>query len=261
MKPFVKAIIAGGCIIVTGLIILIIALGLNGWTLIAHFSTEEFNDEQESNKIVVENFVGSVKINYYDGDTVQISYPVAKNYKFSISEENGVIRVKSPKPKWYEISIWWANIPQTVINLPKDTTFDLDLTVNAGSLRLGEGEYSKVKLTVNAGSLRATDIECDTFNAEVNAGSMNISNITCHTSFEGEVNAGSLNAKYVTCPKITADVSAGSLNMTINGAKSEYNIVAHVSAGSSNIGSQPVVSDKSLIANVSAGSLNILFTS
>lgn len=261
MKPFVKAIIAGGCIIVTGLIILIIALGLNGWVFIANFDNAEFNAEQENNKIIVENSVGTMKINYYDGDKVQIYYPEAKNYKFSISEENGTIRVKSPKPKWYEFSVWWTDIPETVINLPQDTIFELDLTVNAGILRLNEGEYSGVRLTVNAGSLRTTGVECDTFNAEVNAGSMSISNIVCHTSFEGEVNAGSLNATNVTCPKITAEVSAGSLNMTINGVKSEYTIDAHVSAGSSNIRSQSGSTDKKLTADVSAGSLNISFTS
>ena len=261
MKSMVKAIIAGSCIIVLGVAILLVALGLNGWSFKAHFDKKEFNAEQENNKIIVENSVGSMKINYYDGEKVQIFYPQSSNYTLDISENDGTVRVKSPKPKWYEFSIWWANIPETVINLPRDTEFQLDLTVNAGSLRVFEGQYSKVSLTVNAGSLNARGVKCDTFSAEVNAGSMQINNIECTTSFDGEVNAGSMNAKYVISPKIKADVSAGSLNMTIKGSKSEYNISARVSAGSSNISNQTGTTDKSLTAVVSAGSLNVSFTS
>ena len=261
MKPFVKAIIAGGCVILIGVIILLVALGLNGWKFKANFTTEEFVAEQENHKIIVENSIGSVKINYYDGDKVQISYPEASNYNYSISEKDGAVRVSGPKPKWYEFSIWWADVPETVINLPQNTVFELDLTVNAGSLRLFAGEYSKVRLLVNAGSLNANGVECDTFNATVNAGSMQINKLNCHTSFDGEVNAGSLSAKEVTCPKINAEVNAGSLSMKINGAKSEYTIHASVSAGSSNISNQTGSTDKKITADVSAGSLNISFTS
>ena len=261
MKSMVKAIIAGSCVIVLGVAILITALALNGWTFKAHFDTKEFNAEQENSKIVVENSVGEIKINYYDGEKVQIIYPESKKYSLSISEKDGTVRVKSPSPKWYEFSIWWTDIPETVINLPQDTRFELDLTVNAGSLRLLEGEYSKVRLTVNAGSLNVKKVDCDIFNAEVNAGSMQINDLVCETSFKGEVNAGSMNAKGVTSPRITADVSAGSLNMTVNGKKSEYSIDAHVSAGSSNLSSQQGTTDKILRAEVSAGSLNVTFTS
>ncbi len=255
----VKAIIAGICIILVGVIILLIALGLNGWKFKANFDTAEFNAEQENSKIVVENSISAVKINYYDGEKVQIVYPETKNYKASISEENGIVKFSSPKPKWYEFSIWAADVPDTVINLPKDRAFVLDLTVNAGSLRI-EGEYASIKATVNAGSLSSVNVQCDTFDATVNAGSMQIDNLVCQTSFKGEVSAGSLRATNVTCPLITADVSAGSLTMKINGVKSEYNIQADVSAGSSNIGNQTGTTDKMITADVSAGSLNISFT-
>ena len=261
MKPLVKALIAGGSLILVGVIILLIALGLNGWTLKADFTTEEFVAEQENDKVVVENSVGSVKINYYDGDKVQISYPEAKNYSYNISEKDGTVRISGPKPHWYEFSIWWADVPEMVINLPKAKTFDLTLTVNAGSLRLYDGKYSAIHVTVNAGTLNASSVECDTFNATVNAGSMQINKLNCHTSFNGEVNAGSLSAKEVTCPKINAEVNAGSLSMKIDGAKSEYTIQTHVSAGSSNISNQTGTTDKKITADVSAGSLNISFTS
>lgn len=261
MKPFVKAIIGGGCVILLGVIILIIALGLNNWTLKANFTAEEFTAEEENSKIILENSVGSVKINYYDGDRVEISYPESKNYKMSITEKDGTVKISSYKPHWYEFSIWWADVPETVVNLPKDTVFELKLTVNAGSLRLDEGKYSKVNLTVNAGTLNASGVECDTFDATVNAGSMQINKLNCHTSFVGDVNAGSMSVKEVTCPKIAADVSAGSLSMKVNGVKDEYTIDVSVSAGSCNLSNQTRSTDKIITADVSAGSLSITFTS
>ncbi|MCH5142903.1 MAG: DUF4097 family beta strand repeat protein [Clostridiales bacterium] len=260
MKSMVKAIIAGSCIIVLGVAILLVALGLNGWTFKAHFDTKEFNAEQENNKIIVENSVGSMKINYYDGEKVQILYPEAQNYNVDIVEKDGHVQVITPSPKWYEFSIWWANIPETVINLPKDIEFELELIVKAGSLRLLDGQYSKIRLTVHAGSLNASGVQCDTFKAEVNAGSMQIDSLICATSFRGEVNAGSLNAKYVACSDITAKVSAGSLTMTLKGNKSDYNISAYVSAGSSNISNQRGSTEKRIDTYVYAGSLNVFFT-
>ena len=261
MKPFVKAIIICASIVLTLLIIMLPSLAINGWKFKAEFITEKFVAEEENNKVIVDNSVGSLKIKYYDGEKVQISYPEAVNYKFSISEQNGVIYVESFKPRWYDFTFWHANVPETVINLPKTTVFELDVTVNAGSLRIYEGEYSDISMIVNAGSLNANDVECSTFSAEVNAGSLHVNNLTCTSSFDGEVNAGSLNAKNVSCPSITADVSAGSLNMTINGKEEEYWIDAHVSAGSSNIRSKSGTTDKRLTVDVSAGSLNVIFIS
>lgn len=261
MKSTVKTIVAGICTIILGVIILIVALAFNGWTLKVHFTAKEFTAEQENSKIVIESSVGSVKINYYDGEKVHIYYPESKNYKLDISEDKGTVKVKSSKPKWYEFSLWWSDIPEMTIDLPKDRAFELDLTVNAGTLRISEGQYSNVRLTVNAGTLTASKVECDTFRAEVNAGSMQINGLVCSSSFRGEVNAGSMSVKSVACPKITAEVSAGSLNMAINGSKAEYNITVHVSAGSSNIKSKDGTTDKTLKAEVSAGSLNVTFTS
>ena len=279
MKSMVKAIIAGSCVIVLGVVILLIALGLNGWTFKADFTTNEFVAEQDNNELIVENSIGSVKINYYDGEKVQIIYPESENYKMSISEQNGYVKVTTPNPKWYEFSIWRTDIPEMVINLPKTTVFQMHLKVNAGSLRL-EGKYSSVWLTVNAGSLRVTDVECDKIYATVNAGSMFINNLICDTLFKGEVNAGSmlidsiicteefnakvnagsLNAKYVACPYTNVSVSTGSLNITLKGNKSDYSISAHVTAGSSNISNQKGTTDKKITANVSAGSLKVNFT-
>ena len=258
MKSMVKAIIAGSCIIVLGVAILIVALALNGGTFKAHFDTKEFNAEYEHKQIVLESSAGSVKINYYDGETVKIVYPEAKNYKVDIEEKDGYMQITGPSPKWYEFSIWWANIPEITINLPKSTTFQLNLTLNAGSLRL-DGEYSSVWLNVNAGTLRSTNFVCTTLYAKVNAGSMIINHLRCSNKFEGEVNAGSLNVSYIDCPEITAKVSAGSLNMKVWGLKTDYRIYAYVSAGSSNIESQNNTSDRSINARVSAGSLNVTF--
>lgn len=259
MKSMLKAIIAGICIIVLGVAILLVGLGLNGWTFAPSFTTEEFIAEQENTAIKLTDSVNRVKISYGETDRVKVTYPVSKQYKYFAEEKDGTVTVGGPKTHWYNFGLWSARVPDTVVTLPKDCAFDLNLTVNAGSLVIGSGTYKKVNLKVNAGELRINDVTCENFEAKVSAGSLKAEGVNCRT-FGGTVSAGELRAGNITCPSIKTKVSAGSLNLTVNGKKADYSISVSISAGSSNVSSQTGATDKQITAEVSAGSLKINFT-
>ena len=66
MKAVIKAIIAGSVIIGIGLIVLIVALALNGWKFMPKFEMAEYVAEGEIGELKIDNAVGNVKTEFYD---------------------------------------------------------------------------------------------------------------------------------------------------------------------------------------------------
>lgn len=269
MKGWVKGLIAGIIIAVIGIAVLLVGLAINNWkfaSAMPEFKTLTYSEEKENSSVKVEVNAGRVKTEFYDGDKIQIDFPVAEKYNPEISEENGTLIYKSPTVKWYNYWGWsHSKVPYTVIRLPKDHIFNkadiynIEIEVNAGTVEITQGKYDNVKIEVNAGAVTTGAITCNKFDCEINAGAMNVESLICNVS-KFEVNAGAGNFKKVSCGDITADVSAGALKMKLDGVRAEYNITAIKSAGSCNVVNQNGTTDKKLKVGVSAGSADITFT-
>lgn len=240
MKGIIKCVIAGAVIIGIGLAIVLGALAFNGWSVKKPtFTTQSYTAENDNTSINISIDAGSFKTEFYDGDKIAIEYPVSSVYKTEISENDGVFRYESDlKKTWFMGNL---NIPDTVIKLPENVCFNLDIEVNAGTVNIASGGYGKVVIEVNAGTLKADGIKCEKFSGDVNAGTMKVTKLDC--------------------ADIKADVSAGSVNIDIDGAKADYNIKADVSAGSCNVSNQTVENGKSLVVDCSAGSIKVSFAS
>lgn len=261
MKGWVKGIIAGVIILVIGVVILVIGFALNGWKLgIANFETETFRAEQPTTNICIQLRSGRIKTEFYDGENIKIEYPLTEKYQPEIYEENGKIIYNGPKRIWY-MYLGWSNtkVPFTIIKIPKDAVYNLEIELMAGTVDIAQGEYGNIDIEVNAGAFSAAAITCDKFNCDVNAGAATVESLTCNIA-DCEVSAGACTLKKLNCPDITADVSAGALNITIDGVKSEYNITVDKSAGSCSVVSQSGTTDKKLEIDVSAGAVNVTFT-
>lgn len=263
MKGMVKAIIGGCIFIAIGVVILLIALGLNGWSITPNYEMKTYN-ATETNTTVKLNFnAGEVKTEFYNGDKIVVEYPEIENYSTTIKEENGTLTFSGPrKQHWYNFSFGWNKIPKTIIKLPQNTAFNLDFEVNAGTVTVAEGAYGTVKIQLNAGTVKVNGIaECTSFTGTVNAGSANVKNVNCEGKFRCEVNAGSINIDGLTCDDIDTEVNAGSLNLKINGNKTDYTIFVDKSAGSCSVEEQTGTGGKTLAIDVSAGSANVTFAS
>ncbi|MDE6411624.1 MAG: DUF4097 domain-containing protein [Clostridia bacterium] len=260
MKAIIKAIIAGSVIIGVGLIILVIALALNGWKFMPKFEMVSFTAEGEIGELKIDNAVGNVKTEFYDGDKITVEYPVSERYSASVEEKEGVLTVSGLNKKhWYSFTFLPATLPETLIKIPKNNVLKLDVTVNAGKVELAAGEYEKAQFKVNAGSLVAHGVSCPELKCEVNAGSISLKEVES-ASLDCKVSAGSFHADRINCPLVNVKVSAGSVNLKMAGNKEEYTILVDTSAGSCNLASKTGTDpNKKIDIDVSAGSVNVSF--
>lgn len=250
--------IAGAIIIGIGIAVLLVALGLNGWSFKPDFKTEEFSSAQENTALDVRLDAGKLKIEYHDEDNIQISYPVSSNYKTKITESDGKLSVEGNKHKWYTFG-WKVTIPEMVIKIPRDKITGVEIKLNAGSVDLTDGAFENVKIKVNAGSCNVGNItSCKLMDIRMNAGSINVKGAACE-AFSCDINAGSARFQKIDSAQSKLEVSAGSASLAFIGAIEEYTATVKVSAGSCNGLSTRTGGDRTIDVKVSAGSVNVSF--
>ncbi|MDE7453610.1 MAG: DUF4097 family beta strand repeat-containing protein [Clostridia bacterium] len=259
------------------LAIVLPALAVNGLlNTDIEFTMENYTATEENTSLRVDFGAGSLKTEYYDGETISIDYPASKSFTQKITERNGKLTFKQ-STKWYVWTIGTLDIPATVIHLPRDIVYNLDFDLGAGSIDIASGTYGTVMIDVGAGKLDFNDCECTSFKADVSAGKLTANNLKCSNfnaivsagkfesnnlvcdTLKSDVSAGKFEASSVQCPDIKTTVSAGSAQISIKGIKSEYTIRSSVSAGSCNLSNQTGTTDKLLVADCSAGSITVTF--
>ena len=170
MKAIIKAIIGGSVIIGVGLIILVIALALNDWKFMPEFEMKQYVAEGEITELKIDNSVGNIKTEFYDGEEITVDYPVSNRYSGSVEEKEGLLTVNGLNKKhWYNFTFLPIVLPETLVKIPRNTVLKLTVTVNAGKVEIGEGEFEKAQITVNAGSLTAHGVVCAELKCNVNA--------------------------------------------------------------------------------------------
>ena len=256
----IKTIIAGAVIFSIGMVILLVAGGLNGWDFNFDGSWEtkvyECSKYMSVNDINYEFSAGSLNVEFYDGDVIKVEYPEKKTVTTEFGVTNSTLFIKTVQKRHFNFG-WFNKAPETKVYIPQTMQLGLRLTVNAGTVTLGEGTFDSVYVRMNAGVISMENINCDSFDVEINAGTMNVTHLVSET-FKAELNAGALNIRALQCDDVDLDLSAGSANIDIAGAKSDYTIRVSVSAGSCNLRSQNG-GRKKLTVDVSAGSATINF--
>lgn len=239
MKGVIRGLIIGGVIIAVGIAIILITLGVNGWSIEnMKFTANTFTAEGDCTSLEAGIDAGTLKTEFYDGDKVIIDYPTADGLEARVIEENGKIIFVSDL-KWYKSFFSFRRIPDTVIKLPKGAIIDVSFKMNAGTIELADGTYTNVNIDINAGTFNANSISCDTFVCDMSAGTMLVNRLTC--------------------AKTKIDMSAGTVKLSMSGGQNEYAIYTDISAGSCNVSSQPGETDKRIDIDISAGTAKINF--
>ncbi|MDE6441933.1 MAG: DUF4097 domain-containing protein [Clostridia bacterium] len=259
MKGLVKCIIAGVVIIVIGVVLLIVGLSQSGWSFEpdVEFTTETYTAEHDNTAIDIEIDAGVLKTQFYDGDKIYVEYPVAKNFRTNVYEKNGTLFFETGYRKFFYV---WGTpkFPETVIKLPRNVVFDVELDINAGTVHLEEGKFGKVELEMSAGTLNCGGIDCSSLKLHISAGSMSVGTVSCN-ALDLHMSAGSAKIEKINCADSKIKVSAGSIKLGYTGDRNEYRILTDISAGSCNVSSQEGTTNKKIDIDVSAGSVKLEF--
>lgn len=283
MKRIWKTVIAGVIIAIGGIVVLLCALGAAGWNYdnVTEWEEDAYTAANAVTKLDVKINAGKVIIKRGDTDTVNIKYQHNDIYKTEISEStNGALSVEAGKKEWYKITFWYKfTAPTTEIEIGQNCNPTIDLTLNAGTVDFGDGDWGeRINVTLNAGTLSFGELTVDKLTVNINAGTMSAKKIECQ-QVKCELNAGKFEAKEMVCGKfdcdisaggvdvkklesnsIKVDVSAGAANLNVVGNKSDYSIRVDKSAGSCNVGNQTGTDPtKRIDIDISAGSVTIKF--
>ncbi len=257
MNKIGKAIAAGVAVIIIGAIIMVVAVGLNGWKIDDNYEMKVYDAENVVTTIKLDFAVGRIKTQFYDGERVKVEYPENRFLSAACSEANGELTVKTTsKFRWFNFGSLFRPIPEAVISVPKGSEPNLDFTVNAGTVDIAEGTYGDIGISINAGTVNLNDTICGKFSAKLNAGTFNAGKLTAATAdcvvnaglikmddvacgkFIGKVNAGKIDLSKLKCDDIMLNLDAGNIEIKVDGIKSDYTVTAKVDAGSCNLSSQ-----------------------
>lgn len=260
MKAVIRGVIAGGAIIAAGVIIILIALALNGWSVRPKYEMKSYSSQSEISELKIQMGAGSVKCEFYDGEEIYVEYPSSNGCKTSFTEEGGTLTF-SVKSKWYmHLGFGVLNLPTTTVKLPESLKGKLDLAVrlDAGSAEIASGEFANVTVDIDAGQLIAGDITADCIRCDADAGQIKIAGACCNT-LKITVDAGHATVDKIDALTTEVTVDAGHARLGFVSDRTEYTVSVHVDAGSCNVGNSTGASSRKITVDVDAGSAQLYF--
>lgn len=242
-------------------VILGIVLAAIGGTLGSgnvNYTDEIFRSESSVERLELDVAAGSASVEFYDGDCVEIAYQAHPKYGFTASRDGATVKLGHSQHGWFSWN-WGRKAPVATVKLPYTLAVELDIDVNAGSVKVQSGEFRKLTIDVSAGELTMGEIVCPAVKCHVSAGSVKLEGLTCSNT-DCHVSAGSVKLSKVNCPVVNLDASAGSIKLGMLGNKEEYTILVDKSAGDCNVSSQRGTDpDKKIDIDVSAGTIEVNF--
>lgn len=239
----------------------------------AHFLSDGAVDALELN-----GALGNASINFYDGDKVQVDYPASALFKYKVTQQGGKVKIEHKSIKWKSSVIKRKIMPDTVVLIPRELVPDLDITLAAGNVTVGDGEYGNINIYVEGGALKAGRLTCQDMkvitdagkteiesaishrlHAEVNAGKLACGSV-CGSTAQFRINAGSADIGETDCKRTEVYVSIGKAKLTLCGAREDYDAEIKNNFGSCNLEGRSLNCERSIKAEVSLGSLNVEFT-
>lgn len=262
MKAWKIILPIGITVLVIGIVVFIIGLSMNGWDLTVEYTMNTYVSQEENTSLDLGLSAGEMKVEFYDGDAIEVNYPDSPQFGYTVSESKGTLSV-TPKTNFF---LWfgWRHVPAVTVKIPRGKVVDLELDMSAGTATIADGEFGDFKTSMSAGWLKIGEIECKKYSSENSAGNLEVGALKCVSS-SFDMSAGAITVNKLTSDHITVDLSAGSASFTVAGSVNEYRTTVNKSAGSCNLPDNPPppgssYSGKLIDVDLSAGSVHFNFT-
>ncbi|WJL96736.1 DUF4097 family beta strand repeat-containing protein [Microbacterium sp. ET2] len=219
-------------------------------------STDTTVDTAGVTEVETEVGAGSLRIEFADVDDATLE--VTRGWgadQWRLERIEDTIRVSSPDRWW---GGWmFGDRSEAVLTLP-DTLegIDADLTMNAGDLRVIDGDFAELDLDLGAGSVDITG-SARSVDATVSAGQADLELLDVAEA-DVTVSAGDMDLVLTGAQPdaMTFDVSAGRVTATV--PEGEYDITSEVSAGDFDNGLGSIPGARSTVeVSVTAGQVEL----
>lgn len=241
MKSWKVFLSVGIIIFIIGVAVFISGFAAGGWKFGADMKMQTFTSEADDTSLDLSLAAGEMKVEFFDGEHIEVDYPSAYPYSYNVKESGGKLSVAPANNHIFFGVFNWFRTPTITVRIPQGKVMDLKLKVSAGKASVASGEFAAFNLSLSAGYVTVGNIRCSSFKTALSAGSASIDRVRCDD--------------------IKIDLSAGSASLTVEGKKSDYYITVDKSAGSCNVsGQQGAAAGKVIDIDLSAGSVNVGFT-
>lgn len=229
---------------------------------------------------------GGVEILPADGDEILFDYYQFDGERFSFSEKDGVLSVKTtPKQDWARAfrlgafsGIADVMHDRLVVHLPNGFSGDLLIDSDNGQVKISEfAALSAVDIEVDNGSLKLEDLTCERLRTESENGSVRLQSVKAAQadleSDNGSVRLfdcvfaqtlsvrsdnGPARFERLDGPNLSFDSDNGSVKGSVLGREADYQIVSDTKNGSSNLTSRlDRALDKQLVVRTDNGSVRV----
>lgn len=178
----------------------------------------EKNFSEEINTIKYDCSVDNVVFRTVDRDDIYVKGKEASNFKYNFLVKDNTLTIQNEPSFWYQ-KVFMLNIfsmygkanEEFIIELPNNKAYNLDIKINAGSIRISDLEVLDGKFEFNASSNKFENVKIANGTFDINAATSTMSNVTL-----GNVNcdfsASTLNMNNSNIDTIYFNASASTIN-------------------------------------------------
>ena len=195
MKIWKIVLIVGVLIFAVGFTMFIVGFALNGWKFKVEYDMHTFNATGENTTLDLRISAGSIDVEFYDGENIEVTYPDSVNYGYEVKEKAGTLKV-TPVNHIHFSWFGWNNIPAVTVKVPNGKVMNLKLELSAGAATVASGEYGDVRISMSAGGTTVGSIKCRDLKTHLSAGKISMSAAEC-SSLDVDLSAGSEEVKCI----------------------------------------------------------------
>lgn len=211
--------IVGGCIVALGILLVTIAVCIDGFQLFTHFpevnigpfgvrvyySPDDYNISSGGINVMQSSDIKNIKLDIDYGkviiqrgnvETIDIQTNNIVEERFKWAVDGDTLRVRYKKGfTLFSFNIFGRN-EKILITLPKDAVYD-DLEIDNG-----------------AGEMLVSDLEVKTVDIDNGAGELRLENVTAEGKVDMETGAGAMRIDGMTCKNLIIQTGVGEVNLT-----------------------------------------------
>ena len=179
--------------------------------------------------IYVKEYSGAIKVLGGDVSTPKVEYVESNRRKFTITEENGVLRVE--REKELQMLFWMIdfNRYEICVTVPRDYAGMLDIHNSSGIVDISDLSGTGLSVKNTSGRIQLTNVSVDgDIQVDGSSGSIKLEEVTsknCHV----ENSSGSIKLDEVYCQNCDVQNTSGSI--TLDEVTADGNVKAKNSSG------------------------------